>query len=380
MPSLTATPVILLGSWKFRHDAPFDGEDPPLLAIEPGSLMHGAATSVADLRGARRVLARWRGDGSASGIEAAAPAEASLDCGNLHGRRIPLAIAVLSDARVEITHLLTRLDTHRATFVRPPRAIAQPADRDALPDALLRAFRANRLAVNNWECRYAFSDTVFEERFEFANLDAPRALGEAWYGALDSGRAAPFIAQSGDEFRLLDHDVTACREIPAGEVWVEHWSRKRKEESELSLAQVFRAAPDARQPASRVEARIEAPFAESLASVVDRPLQAIGGYRRVAFSTECESTRSGHVFSVVFETCVASHANEAGHAPPARTSRGSLRFQKTRGEANPATIADELAELSAIVHRFLHSRHLVAEPARPMLAFLQAAGADRSIP
>ncbi|KAG8148787.1 hypothetical protein BFF94_035940 [Burkholderia catarinensis] len=360
--------MILLGSWKFRHDTPFDDDDPPLLAIDASGMTHGAATSVADLRGLRRVLARWSGDGVRK------EPEAGLDCSNLHEQRIPLAIAGLSDMQAEITHLLTRLDTHRATFVRPPHAIAQADRVSALPDALLKAFRANRLVVNNWECRYAFSDTVFEERFEFADLDSPRALGEAWYCALDSGRAAPFIAQTGDEFRLLDHDVTACREIPAGEVWVEHWSRKRKGDFELSLAQVFRADPTTRQAARRVEARIEAPFVESVASVVDRPLQAIGSYRRVAFSTECESTRSGHIFTVVFETCVAHDS------PDASTARGSIRFQKTRGDPDPVEIADELAELSAIVHRFLRSRRLVAKPARPMLAFMQAAGADRSVP
>ncbi|WP_186102580.1 hypothetical protein [Burkholderia gladioli] len=369
MPSTIAAPVILMGSWKFRHDTPFDDDDPALRAIEPGHLTLGAATAIADLRGERRSVVQWRDGRAMSSADDIEP------CGNLHGRSIPLAIAVFTGTHAEITHLMTRLDTYRATFVRPPHPIVQAEHVDGLPATLLAAFRRNRLAVNNWECRYASSDTTFETRFEIPALGAPRALGEAWYAALDSGEAAPFVAQSGDAFRLIDHDVTACREIPAGDVWIEHWSRKRKEAFELSLAQVCRASTHSPHLASRIEARVEAPFVESAASLLDRPLKAIGSYRRVAFSTECESTRTGHIFTVTFETCVSHDDADV------RTSRGAVCFQKTRGEPDSSSILSELAALSGIVQRFLHLSDLVTEPARPVLAFMQTpAGADRPIP
>ncbi|WP_321817249.1 MULTISPECIES: hypothetical protein [unclassified Paraburkholderia] len=368
MSSTIAPPVILMGSWKFRHDIPFDDVDFALRAIEPGNLAVGVATAIADLRGERRMIMQWR-DG-----RAVRSADDFEQCDNLYGRCIPLAIAVLTDSHVEITHLMTRLDTHRATFVRPPHTIVQADHVDGLPAALLDAFRRNRLAVNNWECRYATSEATFETRFDISDLGAPRALGEAWYALLDSSDAEPFVAQSGDAFRLIDHDVTACQEIPTGELWIEHWSRKRKEDFELSLAQVCRVAAHTPHLTDRIEARVEAPFAESAASLVDRPLKAIGSYRRVAFSTECESMRTGHIFTVAFETCV-SHDDPAVH-----TTRGNVCFQKTRGEPDSSSILTELAVLSSIVERFLHTCHLVTEPARPMLAFMQTtAGVDRPI-
>ncbi|MGI4861659.1 MAG: hypothetical protein ACRYHA_32980 [Janthinobacterium lividum] len=367
-PDLVETPVILFGSWKIRHQEPLNSEDHVLHAIDARHMSRGAMTTLIDLRGTHAVVASWRGNHQLDESPAA-----QLDCANIGVSEIPLAVAILRTSGAEITHLVTRIDLHRTLFVQPAHPVKQPDSLAAVPAALRQAFQLNYLAVNNWECRYEYPDAELVERFDVDSEGDARTLGEAWYEAVDAGLLAPFVSQCGDEFQLWDHDVTACRAIPTGYVAAEHWSRKRKITANEPLAQLRCVDMPGKASSGLVEAHIETPVVDSMAVAVDAPLQALGEYRRIAFSTQCESVETGQIFSVTFETCISeSH-------PLARTTRGQIRFLKTRGKLNRLATEAELARLMLHVREFLSIKHLDYRPARPEFAFMRQPAPASSI-
>ncbi|WP_024905393.1 hypothetical protein [Robbsia andropogonis] len=360
-PNSVAIPVVLFGDWKIRHQEPLGPADHILHAVDASDLPRGAMTVTADLRGMRRLRASWNGD-----TRETSTATASMACANFTAQQVPLAIAMLCADNVQITHLVTRIDLHRVVFVQPTRPIALLPATASLAQALVLAFEVNYLEINNWECRYAYSNDTFIEHFELdAAIDA-RTVGEAWYDAVDCRQFASFVTQSGDEFQLWDHDVTVCRAIPTGYVHAEHWSRKRKNTVNEPLAQLRCIGVPGTTLPTTFEAHIVPPVIDAIAATVDVPLQTLGEYRRIAFSTACESVETGHIFTVMFETCVPRDGVGA------RTTRGHVSFVKTRGKCDTAINA-ELLTLARHVRTFLHAQQLDCLPARPAFAFLQAA-------
>lgn len=362
--TLQSVSTVIFGSWKIRHDEPLDEADYVLHAVAADDAIGGDMTVAIDIRGSRRLLASWQG----TQVSLSAPG-AKFDCTNRSGRLVPLAFALLYEDRIDITHLVTRTDPHRSLFIRHPKVTPQPENIASLLHALKQAFTVNHLALNNWECRYEYTPAAIVERFDIPTPCDARTLGEDWYDTIDSGALAPFTTQCGDEFQLWDHDVTACQAIPHGYVGAEHWSRKRKNSLDEAVVQLTHSenGQTGNRTETIVEAVIEAPIVESIAVKLDMPLQALGEYRRMAFTTECESVDTGHIFSVTFETCISLQDHHA------RITRGAIRFLKTRGHIDRASIDMDLHALRDRLQRFLRDRNLDTLPSHNPFAFLGAA-------
>ncbi|KPW33077.1 hypothetical protein ALP45_02809 [Pseudomonas coronafaciens pv. atropurpurea] len=354
--------AIVFGSWKIRHQEPLETEDLTLYAISADMALIGELTAVADLRGRYCALACWRNDGTMlrAGM-------GQVDCQNLSGAAIPLAIITLQGGHVQISHLLNRIDVHRSLFVQPALEIEQPQASENLALVLREAFERNHLAINNWECRYTTTAQTYIESFELAPDSHARMLGEAWFDASFAPAMAPFTSQCGDEFQLWDHHVTAARAEDGGYVWMEHCTRKRKLAVNEPLVQVFRSAPGSLS-ATHKELSLSSPALEALAMSTDSTLQALGEYRRYAFSCPCESVESGNLFLVSFETCTPL-SQEPGIAS-AYTTRGEVRFLKSRGAIHHELIIADLRRLMMHVHAFLDAHHLESWPMTDRFAFL----------
>ncbi|MCI3945627.1 hypothetical protein K0038_02669 [Pseudomonas syringae] len=356
--------AILFGSWKIRHQEPLEPDDLALYAIPADTALMGELTAVADLRGRYRTLARWSADGTLRRADLD-----EVDCHNLSGAAIPLAIITLQGDHVQISHLLNRIDVHRSLFVQPPLEIDQPRGSSNLAQVVREAFERNHLAINNWECRYSTTAQPYVESFELAPDSHARMLGEAWFDAGFGPSMAPFTRQCGDEFQLWDHHVTAARAEDGGYVWMEHCTRKRKLAVNEPLVQVFRSAPGSLS-ATRQELSLGSPALEAMAMSTDSTLQALGEYRRYAFSCPCESVESGNLFMVSFETCTPL-APEPGNTS-GYTTRGEVRFLKSRGAVHHDVIIADLRRLMMHLHAFLDDRRLESWPMTDRFAFLHS--------
>ncbi|NAO26941.1 hypothetical protein [Pseudomonas syringae] len=362
--STTTQTAIVFGSWKIRHQEPFGSDDHTLYAIAADTALLGELTAVADLRGRHRVLARWDADG-AMFLEDSHGALGDESCQNLSGAAIPLAIIRLQADRVYISHLLNRIDVHRSLFVQPPLEIEQPAVPQNLLIALRNAFERNHLAINNWECRYTTTEQTYVESIEMAPDCHARMLGEAWFDASFSPAMAPFTSQCGDEFQVWDHQVTAARDEDGGYVWVEHCSRKRKLAVNEPIVQLFRSAPGNLSGTVR-HLSLGSPTLEAMAMNIDSTLQALGEYRRYAFSAPCESVDSGNLFAITFETCMPLDS-QAGS-----TTRGEVRFLKCRGALDSQSIDADLRRLMEHLRAFLSERRQECWPLTDRFAFLHS--------
>ncbi|KPW30699.1 MULTISPECIES: hypothetical protein [Pseudomonas syringae group] len=362
--STTTQTAIVFGSWKIRHQEPFGSDDHTLYAIAADTALLGELTAVADLRGSHRVLARWDADGAML-LDDENGDLGDETCHNLSGAAIPLAVITLQADHVYISHLLNRIDVHRSLFVQPPLEIEQPAVPQNLLMALRNAFERNHLAINNWECRYTTTEQRYVESFELAPDCHARMLGEAWFDASFSPAMAPFTSQCGDEFQVWDHQVTAARDEDGGYVWVEHCSRKRKLAVNEPIVQLFRSAPGSLSGTVKHLA-LGSPTLEAMAMSVDSTLQALGEYRRYAFSAPCESVQSGNLFVITFETCTPLAAHSVS------TTRGEVRFLKSRGVIDPQAINADLHELMTRLHAFLDERRQECWPLADRFAFLHS--------
>ncbi|EPM59244.1 hypothetical protein A264_14671 [Pseudomonas syringae pv. actinidiae ICMP 19071] len=356
--------AIVFGSWKIRHQEPLQPDDLVLYAICADKALLGELTAVADLRRRYRVLARWSTDGTMRRSELD-----EVECHNLSGDSIPLAIITLHDERIRVSHLLNRIDVHRSLFVQPPLEIDQPATLETLARVLRDAFERNHLAINNWECRYTTAEQSYAESFELAPDCHARMLGETWFEYSFSAQMAPFTSQCGDEFQVWDHQVTAARCEDGGYLWIDHCSRKRKLAVNEPLVQLFHSPPGSLL-ATRQELSLNSPALEAMAMSADSTLQALGEYRRYAFSCPCESVESGNVFLVTFETCaplsVVSGMSSTG------TTRGEVRFLKARGVIDTGSISADLRGLMARLHAFLNIHRQECWPLADRFAFLHS--------
>lgn len=356
----TAHIAIVFGSWKIRHNQPLEAKDCTLYAIDAGVALVGKHTVVVDLRGRYTMLARWGEDGAPvmSGL-------GDVDTHNLSDSFIPLAVVRLQSGRVHISHLLGRVDVHRSLFEQPPQVIDQPGSLAELAPALWQAFELNHLAINNWECRYRKSACSWVESFTVDARCHARMLGESWFDRSFNQAMAPFTSQCGDEFQIRDHRVTACEVEDGGYVWVEHCSHQRKLAVNQPLVQLLRSGPRG-EPHSPRELSLDLPTLEAMCIAVDGPLQVVGEYYRYAFSVPCESVESGNVFVVSFETCAPLAPNSVA------TTRGEVRFLKSRSSIDRAAIEADLYSLMIRLRSFLGVYGATCQPLVDRFAFLRS--------
>ncbi|MBI6705394.1 hypothetical protein [Pseudomonas viridiflava] len=353
--------AIVFGSWKIRHQEPLQAQDYALHAISSDVALIGTLTAVADTRGCHPLIARWSTDGCLT-----RGSLGEMHCSNLGEDALPLAVVTMDAEQIYITHLLHRLDVHRSLFVQPPLPIDQPSDPAQLVDALRRGFERNHLAINNWECRYSHSEHPYVEVFELDSDCHARMLGEAWFDNCSTPSMRPFTSQCGDEFQIWDYHVTPARTQEGGYIWVEHCSRRRKLAIDEPLARLFHSAPGV-LAGSRQEVSLGLPALDAMAMSIDCPLQALGEYRSYVFSVPCESVESGNLFTVTFETCTALTAGCG------RTTRGEVRFLKSRGDIDPVVIGADLQGLMTRLGEFLKERRQFTRPFTDRFAFLRSA-------
>ncbi|MES2743613.1 MAG: hypothetical protein V4754_22045 [Pseudomonadota bacterium] len=345
---------IVFGSWKLRHNEPLQaGEGGLRLHAAPGpDALHSL---LIDVRGPSKPAATVV-DGALAWCDDSAPERA---CANLAIEELPLAAVRFDNGVFQITHLLTRVESHITHLIRPHHAVA-PAPGAQLETALRAAFEANHIFVNNFECYYikGMPDTELEQKFHIRGQFDYHEVNRALYAKFGDGKVPGFALQLGDELEHWAYDNDFARILPnvenaAGYLSIMHWSRKRKTEWDEPVV-TFKKKLYAEDALERWERNygdqtIATTPEAALAEFFELPIEMLPSWRRTRYDIACEVLATGNIFMVNFED---------SRVRDDRTSRGRLQqceieYLKTRGEPDEATIYRDFALLTEKVEQFM---------------------------
>jgi hypothetical protein len=276
---------VVYGPWQLRFDEPVASSE--LRCVDLGPHLHGAFSLILDLRGEGEAsdLCRW---------------DPKAGLGEGPRGLIPLAVIERDNDRIQITHLVCRLERHFYQFIRPPEQL--PNAPASLSEQLVKLFRLNHLKLNNFECFYAPRALAPQVgRTLRLEGDVRETLADTMRD-LESGRMLPFALQFGNGLQNWSYrfDATACDEPGATTALrvTAEVCRSRTKDSLRRYQSTYRIVPD----------EDCGEFVFNAVRTVDcgetgrtSPLP----FNIVARVVCCESLNSGQIYQLVFSwTCL----------------------------------------------------------------------------
>lgn len=371
---------IVYGDWTLRHNEPSHAHRAKLSLRRPAvDIRAGHHSLLLDLRGELSVFGQIVDGRLHRDLAGTRVGSTNLSAGDL-----PLAVVALEQDRLQVTHLLTRVEKHVTHLIKPPFPMAAHRPEQFL-NALREGFEANHLHLNNFECYYikGMPDTELEQKFNISGEYDYHVLNRQWYEALSDGRVEGFAPQLGDEIQHWAYDNDFCRILPnpermAGYVSIMHWSRLRKSSWDDPVVtykkKLYHEDALERWERNYADQRIVDTPEASLTSFFQLPLSPLPSWRRTRYDMACEAVETGNIFMINFEDSrVRNDYSQRG-----RLQQCEIEYLKTRCRPDEKLIYADLEKLTTKVETFMRSIGLLCKRTNySKLTFLEEYVRDR---
>jgi hypothetical protein len=328
--------VLVSGSWRLRHYEPTGEVDLALTFAPLGGVDLCNRTLIADF---------------------------ALDGAPGRADDLPLAVLAGPNQNAPIAYLTHSLDMDKALMMRVEE---RPAALMPLWQRIAALAEAWHLRLSNNECFYAGSGSA-QAAFDIRSAQGYGSLGAAIHAMLDDRRALPFVPQFRAPPRFWHADIDCFRAGAGGVVQALDHARRRASWDERVVTAQFgevHASGFTRQRSAEIALDGDS-LPQALSGFAEGPLVPLARWRRLAVEIPCESLRTGHVFMIAVED------NQLFPSGRARHLVLRITYEKTRGEADPASLPADIAALSATLRKALVRLGAELSAGDPMAALLQ---------
>ncbi len=271
---------------------------------------------------------------------------------------MPLALAVLDDEHIRLTHACLRVDPERVQFMRLPAAYAKPSD-TVLWQQIATFNAEQHLFFANHECYFIkHHDTIeLEQKFNFTTNFSYLRNCQRIYDALTGGHFPGFAPKYDDEFQLWSFDNYLYEIIPderdeAGYVSMLHYCKKKRNWNDPMF--MYKKKMYAQDTLERWERNyqnqwVERDKQELLEEFFGYKTSPLPPWRRTRADVPAESVYGGNVFLINLDDCRVFD----GRGPHARLQQCEIEYISTHGQPDPQLIYAEFWNLVDQVHTFL---------------------------